>query len=212
MACPAALYLAGAGVGRLTIADADTIDLTNLQRQIAHPHERLGMLKVESLRQSLLALNPDIEVQALAEKVSGSRLDELVKYHDLVLDCSDNFPTRHAVNHACFQQGKPLVSGAAIKMDGQISVFDFRQSDSACYHCLFPEGDEVEETRCATMGVFAPLVGVIGCLQAAEALKLISGVGRTLQARLVLFNVASQNWREIRVQKDPLCPVCGTCG
>ena len=199
-------------MGRLTIADADTIDLTNLQRQIAHPHERLGMLKVESLRQSLLALNPDIEVQALAEKVSRSRLDELVKYHDLVLDCSDNFPTRHAVNHACFQQGKPLVSGAAIKMDGQISVFDFRQSDSACYHCLFPEGDEVEETRCATMGVFAPLVGVIGCLQAAEALKLISGVGRTLQGRLVLLNVASQNWREIRVQKDPLCPVCGTCG
>jgi adenylyltransferase/sulfurtransferase len=170
------------------------------------------MLKVESLRQSLLALNPDIEVQALAEKVSGSRLDELVKYHDLVLDCSDNFPTRHAVNQACFQQGKPLVSGAAIKMDGQISVFDFRQSDSACYHCLFPESDEVEETRCATMGVFAPLVGVIGCLQAAEALKLISGVGRTLQGRLVLLNVASQNWREIRVQKDPMCPVCGTCG
>ena len=170
------------------------------------------MLKVESLRQSLLALNPDIEVQALAEKVSGSRLDELVKYHDLVLDCSDNFPTRHAVNQACFLHGKPLVSGAAIKMDGQISVFDFRQSDSACYHCLFPEGDEVEETRCATMGVFAPLVGVIGCLQAAEALKLISGVGRTLQGRLVLFNLASQNWREIRVQKDPLCPVCGTCG
>jgi len=167
------------------------------------------MLKVESLRQSLLALNPDIEVQALAEKVSGSRLDELVKHHDLILDCSDNFPTRHAINQACFQQGKPLVSGAAIKMDGQICVFDFRQSDSACYHCLFPEGDEVEETRCATMGVFAPLVGVIGCLQAAEALKLITAAGNTLHERLILFNIASQHWHEVRIAKDPGCAVCG---
>ncbi len=208
LACPAGLYLASSGVGHLTLVDHDVIDLTNLQRQIAHVHERLGKLKVESLRQSMLALNPEIEVLALAEKISGSHLRELIGAHDLVLDCSDNFATRHEVNQACVQQRKPLVSGAAIKMQGQISVFDFRQPDSACYHCLFPDGEEVEETRCATTGVFAPLTGVIGCLQAAEALKLMTGLGRTLHGRLMLFNIAQQHWREVRVVKDPACPVC----
>ncbi len=208
LGCPAALYLAGAGVGQFTLADPDIIDLTNLQRQIAHTNARLGMIKVESLRLSMLSLNPKIEVLALTEKISGLRLDELVQGHDVILDCSDNFATRYAVNQACVQHRKPLVSGSAIQWHGQICVFDFRQPDSACYHCLFPDGDELEETRCATTGVFAPLTGIIGCLQAAEALKLITGAGRTLHGRLLLFNAASSNWREISVVKDTSCTVC----
>jgi adenylyltransferase/sulfurtransferase len=207
---PAALYLATAGVGRITLADGDTVDLTNLQRQILHRTASVGTPKARSGRQTLAEYNPDVTVVALAERVEGQLLEDLVASADVVLDCCDNFATRHAVNRACARQRKPLVSGAAIRFDGQVSVFDMRQADAPCYHCLFPEGQEVDETRCAVMGVFAPITGIIGAVQAAEALKVLADVGETLNGRLLLLDGLAMEWRQIRLKKDAACAVCGT--
>lgn len=206
---PAALYLASAGVGKLTLVDDDTVDFTNLQRQILHTQARVGMAKAESGRQALGAINPEIEIVPLQQRLSGAALDALVATADIVLDCSDNFATRHAINRACVHHKKPLVSGAAIRFDGQISVYDLRRDDSPCYHCLFPESDEVEEVRCAVMGVFAPLTGIIGTMQAAEALKLAAGIGESLTGRLLLLDALDMEWRTVKFRRDAGCAVCG---
>ncbi len=207
---PAAMYLAAAGVGTLVLADGDTVDLTNLQRQILHSQEGVGRLKVESGRDTLARLNPEVKVVPLAHRLEGEALEDEVGLADVVLDCSDNFVTRHAINRACVAKGKPLVSGAAIRFDGQVSVFDMRQAESPCYHCLFPEGEDVEEVRCAVMGVFAPLTGIVGAVQAAEALKLLAGCGEPLVGRLLLLDGLAMDWRTIRLGRDPSCPVCAT--
>lgn len=205
---PVALYLASAGVGTLVLADGDTVDLTNLQRQILHRTAAVGQPKVRSGQATLAEINPLCRVMPLQERLEGARLDEEVAAATVVLDCSDNFATRHAINRACVKHGKPLVSGAAIRFDGQIAVFDSRQSDAPCYHCLFPEAEDVEEVRCATMGVFAPLVGIIGAMQAAEALKRVIGCGETLAGRLLLLDGLAMEWRSIAVPRDPVCAVC----
>jgi molybdopterin-synthase adenylyltransferase len=205
---PAAMYLAAAGVGTLVLADDDTVDLTNLQRQILHTAEGVGRLKVESGRDTLQRLNPLAQVETRAIRLQGEALEAEVAAADVVLDCSDNFATRHAINRACAHHARPLVSGAAIRFDGQISVFDLRQPEAACYHCLFPEGEDVEEVRCAVMGVFAPLTGIVGATQAAEALKLLSGCGTSLDGRLLLLDSLSMNWRSVSFGRDPACPVC----
>ncbi len=209
---PAALYLATAGVGTLALADGDTVDLTNLQRQILHTTPAIGRPKVESGRDTIGLVNPEVKVVAIAERLSGERLDAEVGVADVVLDCSDNFATRHAVNRACVAHRKPLVSGAGVRFDGQVSVFDLRRDDAPCYNCLFPEDGETEELRCAVMGVFAPLVGIIGATQAAEALKILAGVGEPLVGRLLLLDALAMQWRAIRIRKDPDCAVCGIRG
>ncbi|MDO4905434.1 MAG: ThiF family adenylyltransferase [Lautropia sp.] len=262
---PAALYLAAAGVGRLMIADGDTVDLTNLQRQILHRQDRIGMDKTGSAKLTLQALNPDVELcllprldldtthrascpttaGAAAPSAADARettaphlrtarasdpdasnsppaymeasivlpqspqsLSEAIRQADVVLDCSDNFPTRQAINRGCILHRKPLVSGAAIRFDGQLSIFDPRQDDSPCYHCLFPEGENVEETRCSQMGVFAPLTGIIGTMQAAEALKLAGRFGTSITGQLLLLDARTMRFTPIRVPRDPDCPVC----
>jgi molybdopterin/thiamine biosynthesis adenylyltransferase len=206
---PAALYLAASGVGHITLVDDDDVDLTNLQRQIMHTSASVGQPKVDSGRAALLAINPLISVTALRERAQGARLQELVALASVVLDCSDNFATRHAVNRACVKARVPLVAGAAIRFDGQVSVFDARDALSPCYACLFPENSGFEDVACATMGVFAPLVGVIGALQAAEALKVIAGIGKSLAGKLLLFDGRASEWTSIGVARDPGCPVCG---
>ena len=206
---PAAMYLAAGGVGTIAIADHDTVDLTNLQRQIMHSAEMIGAPKVESARATLHRLNPLTRIEPLQVRLEGRALDEQVAAADVVLDCSDNFATRHAVNRACVHRRKPLVSGAAIRFDGQVSVFDLRRPESACYHCLFPEAEDLEEVRCAVMGVFAPIVGMIGTTQAAEALKLIMGCGASLDGRLLLLDGFSMEWRNVTFGRDPGCVVCG---
>ena len=206
---PAAQFLAAAGVGTLTLCDADTVDLTNLQRQILYATTDVGAPKVAAAKARLGAINPEVRIGTVPARVGPAELAPLVAAADVVLDCSDNFATRHAVNRACVAAGKPLVSGAAIRFDGQVAVFDPRDPASPCYHCLFGEGEEIEETRCATMGVFAPLVGIIGTTQAAEALKLIAGVGETITGRLLLLDAYSMRWREVNIARDPACPVCG---
>ncbi len=206
---PAAMYLAAAGVGKLTLVDDDTVDLTNLQRQIAHTTERVGQPKAASARMTLSDINPDIEVIALQERVADARLAELVSAATVVLDCTDNFATRHAVNRACVAHKVPLVSGAVIRFDGQVSVFDTRTGSGPCYSCLFPQDQSFTDEACSTMGVFAPLVGVVGSMQAAEALKLIMGIGESLAGRLLLLDGLRMEWNSMRVARDPACPVCG---
>jgi molybdopterin-synthase adenylyltransferase len=205
---PAAMYLASAGVGRITLVDNDTVDLTNLQRQILHTTARVGQPKAESGRAALLEINPQIEVIALRERAGDERLAALVRDATVVLDCSDNFATRHAVNRACVGARVPLVSGAVIRFDGQISVFDARRADCPCYSCLFPQDQAFEDVACSTMGVFAPLVGVIGAMQAAEALKLMMEVGDSLAGRLLLLDGRSMEWTSIAIARNPACPVC----
>jgi molybdopterin-synthase adenylyltransferase len=205
---PAAMYLAAAGVGRITLCDADSVDLTNLQRQIAHRTASIGHPKVASARQTLLELNPDIEVIALEARLDAQDLMTRVADCSVVLDCCDNFATRHAVNRACVAHRVPLVSGAAIRFDGQISVFDLRSPESPCYACLFSEDAETEEMRCAVMGVFAPLTGIVGATQAAETIKLLTGTGRTLNGRLLVLDALDMEWRSMRLARDPKCPVC----
>ena len=207
---PVALYLASAGVGALTICDGDTVDLTNLQRQIVHRGDAIGTPKAVSAQRTLADINPEVAVQAINERVAGTRLDELVRDADVVLDCSDNFATRHAINRACVAHRTPLVSGAGVRFDGQIAVFDLRDAEAPCYHCLFPEHADNEDMRCAVMGVFAPVVGIIGAMQAAEALKLIAGIGTTLNGRLLLFDALAMEWRTVRLARDAACAVCGT--
>ncbi len=205
---PVALYLGTAGVGRITIVDHDEVDLTNLQRQIAHQLSRIGQPKAESARQSIQAINPDVEVVARVERADAALLDTLVAEADVVLDCSDNFSTRQAVNAACVAHRRPLVSGAAVGFDAQISVYDTRIADAPCYACVFPPEATVQETACATMGVFAPLVGIIGSMQAAEALKLLAGIGSPLAGRLLMLDARSMEWTQIAVQRSAHCAVC----
>jgi adenylyltransferase/sulfurtransferase len=206
---PAALYLSTAGIGTLTIVDGDSVDLTNLQRQILHTNASVGLPKVASARDTIVRYNPEVKVVALHERADEARLGELVAQADVVLDCCDNFATRHAVNRACVKFKKPLVSGAAIRFDGQVSVFDLRDATAPCYHCLFPEGQDLEELRCAVTGVFAPITGIIGAVQAAEALKVLADVGATLKGRLLLLDGLTMEWRSINIRKDPDCAVCG---
>jgi molybdopterin-synthase adenylyltransferase len=208
LGAPVSLYLAASGVGRITLCDHDTVDLTNLQRQIVHVTDAIGRQKVDSARATLARINPEVRVVPVAERIAGERLEELVRAADVVIDATDNFATRHAINRACVKYSRPLVSGAAIRFDGQIAVFDLRRNDSPCYHCLFPEAGDLEEMRCAVMGVFAPLVGIIGAMQAAEALKLLMGVGRDLTGRLLMLDALSMEWRSVKLKRDPNCPVC----
>jgi len=208
LGCPAALYLAASGVGKLTIADADKVDLTNLQRQILFRTESVGTAKVDAACIALNDLNPEVEVHPLQKRLDANDLPALVAAADVVLDCSDNFATRHALNRACVAAMKPLVSGAAIRFDAQVMVFDLRERTSPCYACLFPEDGAVEEVQCSTMGVFAPLTGVVGALQAMEAAKLVTRAGETLNGKLLLLDAKRADWRTVRVKKDPGCAVC----
>jgi len=205
---PVALYLASAGVGTLTICDGDTVDLTNLQRQIVHRTDAIGTAKAVSAQRTLAGINPEISVKTVNERVDGPRFNELVRQADVVIDCSDNFATRHALNRACVAHAKPLVSGAGVRFDGQIAVFDRRSPHAPCYHCLFPETADNEDMRCAVMGVFAPLVGIIGAMQAAEALKLLAGIGTSLSGRLLLLDALTMEWRTVRLKRDAACAVC----
>ncbi|OAI51052.1 molybdopterin biosynthesis protein MoeB [Betaproteobacteria bacterium SCGC AG-212-J23] len=206
LGCPASLYLAASGIGRLTIADSDKVDLTNLQRQILYRTSDVGAVKVEAARAALRGINPDVEVVPLHQRVKD--FTALVTSADVVLDCSDNFATRHALNRACVAAKKPLVAGAAIRFDAQLMVFDLRRKDSPCYSCIFPEDAEVEEVQCSTMGVLAPLTGAIGAMQAMEAIKLVAEVGTSLSGRLQVFDAMSAEWRTVKVAKDPACAVC----
>jgi molybdopterin/thiamine biosynthesis adenylyltransferase len=206
---PVVLYLATAGVGRITLVDDDVVDVTNLQRQIAHNMADVGEFKANSAMKKVANINPDVKVIPVLKRVDVAQLDELMKDADVVIDCCDNFATRHAINAACVKHRKPLVSGAAIRFDGQITVYDSRSESSPCYACIFPPDANLEETRCATMGVFAPLVGIIGSMQAAEALKLISGAGAALTGRLQMLDGRDMSWNEVRFKRDTSCRVCG---
>jgi molybdopterin/thiamine biosynthesis adenylyltransferase len=205
---PVVLYLGTAGVGRITLVDDDVVDLTNLQRQIAHDSARIGQPKADSARRSVLAINPEVRVDALRQRADAALLDTLVPRADVVLDCSDNFGTRQMVNAACVAHRRPLVSGAAIGFDGQVAVYDTRTPDAPCYACVFPPATTVEEINCATMGVFAPLVGIIGSMQAAEALKLLAGIGHSLAGRLQMLDARAMQWTEITLPRQPGCSVC----
>ena len=206
---PVALYLGSAGVGHITVVDHDVVDLTNLQRQVAHSMASMGQPKVASMLSAIAAINPEVQVAAVQARADAALLDTLVAQADVVLDCCDNFATRQAINAACFKHRIPLVSGAAIRFDGQISVYDARDSSSPCYACIFSPTTTFEETRCATMGVFAPLVGIIGSMQAAEALKLLSKTGRSLAGRLLMLDGRSMEFSEVGIARQSDCPVCG---
>ena len=205
---PAALYLAGAGVGRLTLVDSDQVDLTNLQRQVLHTTERIGQPKTASARIALQAINPDVQIVEVARRAGPDELDSLVQDADFVLDCCDNFATRHAVNRACVRHRRPLVSGAAVRFDGQLAVFDRRVADVPCYACIFPPSEEALDEPCAVLGVFAPLTGIIGCMQAGEALKLAAGMHSSLNGQLMVVDALAMEWRTLKVPRDPSCPVC----
>ena len=207
---PVALYLGSAGVGRITVVDHDVVDETNLQRQIAHNLARVGHPKAESIVEAIAAINPDVRVTPVVQRAGDALLSELIAQADVVLDCTDNFATRHAINRACVKHRKPLVSGAAIRMDGQLSVFDARSPGNPCYACVFPESADLEETRCATMGVFAPLVGIVGTMQAAEALKLLTGLGSRPTGKLLMLDGRDLAFNEITLPQNPQCAVCGT--
>jgi molybdopterin-synthase adenylyltransferase len=208
LGCPAAMYLAAAGVGHLIIADDDVVELTNLQRQIAHSQAMIGEPKVVSAQQALLGLNPDLKITALQRRLEGEALSEAVSQADLVVDACDNFSSRFAINRSCIEHRKPLVSGAAIRMEGQVAVFDSRDADSPCYQCLYSEGDD-EDMSCSQNGVMAPLVGIIGAVQAMEAIKLLAGIGESLTGRLLLLDASSLQFREMRLPRDTACGACG---
>jgi len=209
LGCPAALYLAASGVGRIVLADPDRVDLTNLQRQILYTTKSVGAPKVEAAREALAAVNPEVEVVPLAARLDEAALQPLVAGADVVLDCTDNFATRHAINRACVAHARPLVSGAAIRFDAQLMVFDLAAPEAPCYACLFPEDVQAEEVQCAQMGVFAPLTGAVGALQAMEAVKLLARAGERPLARLVLLDARRGEWRSVAVKRDPGCAVCG---
>jgi len=206
---PVAMYLAASGIGELVICDNDNVDLTNLQRQTIHNTETIGISKVQSATKAIAKINPGVSVVPIQEYVDEERIQELVKEADIVIDASDNFSTRHAINQACVTHKKPLVSGAAIRFNGQVSVFDLSNSASPCYHCLFSKDGSNEDMHCATMGVFSPLVGVIGCMQAMEAIKILLNIGATLNGRLMLLDGLTMEWRSIKLNKDPECTICG---
>ena len=209
LGAPVALYLAASGVGKITICDFDNVDLTNLQRQIIHSTQSVGMNKAISAQLAIDAINPEVIVQTIQQKSTETEFLALAKTADVVIDCSDNFATRYTLNRVCLALKKPLVSGAAVKFEGQITVFDFRHANSPCYHCLFPDAGEDAEMRCAENGVFSPLVGMIGTTQAAEALKLLMNIGESLQGRLLLLDALSMEWRTIKLKRDVACKVCG---
>ena len=207
---PVALYLGSAGVKHLTVVDHDRVDVTNLQRQIAHTLESVGQFKVESIQRAIADINPDVEVTPITLRADDALLDVLVAQANVVLDCTDNFMTRHAINRACVKHRKPLVSGASIRFDGQVTVYDMRDDVSPCYACVFPDTENFEETSCASMGVFAPLVGIIGSIQAAEALKLLCTTGQSLTGRLQMLDGRSMAWTEVSMPRNPSCKVCGS--
>ncbi|MDH5393619.1 MAG: molybdopterin-synthase adenylyltransferase MoeB [Gammaproteobacteria bacterium] len=206
---PAALYLAAAGIGKLTLVDDDELDLTNLQRQIAHQTKNIGQNKTLSAAESLNNLNPETTYDCIAHQLHGEQLDKLVQAADLVIDATDNFDSRFEINESCFKFKTPLISGAAIRMEGQLSVYDFRNDDSPCYRCLYHEVESEAET-CSENGIVGPVVGTIGCLQAVEAIKTLTRVGDSLQGYLLIFDALSMDWRKMKLRKDPACPVCGT--
>ena len=208
LGCPAAMYLSAAGVGHLIIADDDTVELTNLQRQIAHGQTNLGESKVASAEAALKGLNPDVQVKRIEQRLEGEALDQAVAGADVVVDASDNFTTRFAINRSCIKNGKPLVSGAAIRMEGQVAVFDSQDPQSPCYQCLYSEGDD-DDASCSHNGVMAPLVGIIGSVQAMETIKVITGIGKNLTGRLLLLDAATMQWREMKLPRDESCPACG---
>lgn len=205
---PVSLYLGSAGVGKITVVDHDVVDETNLQRQIAHTLARVGEPKAESIRQAIAQINPDPVVVPVLQRADASLLEALVPQADVVIDCTDNFATRHAINLACVRHGKPLVSGAGIRMDGQLSVYDARQAECPCYACVFPDTEQVEEVRCATMGVFAPLVGIVGTMQAAEALKILAGLGSRMAGQLMMIDGRDLAIQSIRLPRNLACSVC----
>ena len=207
---PVALYLAAGGVGTLTICDFDTVDLTNLQRQIVHTTASVGINKAVSAQQTLFEINPTVQVNTVTTRATEAEMAALVNAADVIIDCSDNFATRYLLNQLCVQFKKSLVSGAAIGFEGQVTVYDMRHETSPCYHCLFPNDDASNDTelRCTENGVFAPLVGMIGTTQAAEAMKLMMGIGESLQGRLLLLDAQSMEWRTIKLKKDAHCSVC----
>lgn len=207
LGCPVALYLGAAGVGHLTLVDDDHIEVANLQRQIAFETAQLGESKAERLADRIRGINPLITVDVIRQRLDGEDFDAPVAQASLVLDCCDNFNTRFALNRACVKAGVPLVSGAAIRGEGQIGVYDSRQPQSPCYHCLYPEQGN-EDLTCSEAGVIAPLVGMVGAAQAMEAIKVISGVGKTLVGRLLIVDAWRMEWREMKLAKDPACPVC----
>jgi len=207
---PAALYLAASGVGKLIVCDHDQVDLTNLQRQILHETASIGKFKANSAKDSLLRINPEIEIISLPERATADLLHKEISKIDAVVDASDNFLTRHLLNQACLIHRKPLISGAAVRFNGQVTVFDLRHHDSPCYHCLFPDSGESDDPACAVMGVFSPLTGIIGCIQAAETIKVLLGIGETLHGRLLLLDGLTMRWRSLKLSKDPHCPTCGT--
>jgi molybdopterin/thiamine biosynthesis adenylyltransferase len=207
---PAALYLASAGVGHISLIDHDHVDVTNLQRQIAHSQGRVGQFKVASLQAAIQAINPEVQVSGYSQKADAALLAHCIPNVDLVLDCTDNFETRQLINRSCAQHAKPLVSGSALRFDGQVAVYDTRQAESPCYACVFPANQSFEEERCATMGVLAPLVGVIGSMQATEALKLLSGMGSSLQGKLMMFNAQYMEWQTMSTARNLKCLVCSS--
>lgn len=211
LGCPVALYLAASGVGHLVLADFDVVDISNLQRQIAHSEARVGVSKVESARQAVAAINSTVRVTTLNHALDADSLADAVAKADVVIDCSDNFVTRFAINAACVTAAKPLVSGAAIRSEGQVAVFDGARADSPCYRCLYHDDIDGEQLACSEAGVLSPLVGIIGTMQALEAVKLLSGFGTSLRGRLLVFDAESTEWRQLRLPKDPGCPVCGKC-
>jgi len=211
LGCPVAMYLAAAGVGHLILADDDEVELTNLQRQIAHTGADIGRPKVDSVADTLKALNPHVRITTLNKRLTDTELETALSGADAVADCCDNFTTRFAINRAAMVAGKPLISGAAIRMEGQVAVFDPRLAASPCYQCLYGSGDDMD-TSCATNGVMAPLVGIIGTVQAMETIKVLTGIGRTLAGRLLLLDATAMQWREMRLPRDPACPVCSKIG
>ncbi|MGE3390091.1 MAG: ThiF family adenylyltransferase [Gammaproteobacteria bacterium] len=206
---PVALYLAAAGVGRLVLVDFDHVELSNLQRQIIHHTSDLGRLKVDSARDSIHAINPHVKVETVSRLLEGAELEALVAGADVVVDGTDNFPTRFALNAACHAARRPLVSGAAIRFEGQVSVYYPGQGDSPCYRCLYDDGGGVDET-CTQTGVVAPLLGIVGSVQAIETLKVLMNVGKVLKGRLLLLDALNMEWQTMRFQRDPACPVCGS--
>jgi adenylyltransferase/sulfurtransferase len=208
LGCPAAMYLSAAGVGHLVIADDDTVEITNLQRQIAHEQSNLGESKVSSAEATLKGLNPDVRITQIKNRLEGDLLEQAIVSADVVVDASDNFNTRFAVNQSCLKNKKPLVSGAAIRMEGQVAVFDSENPESPCYQCLYSECDD-DDASCSQNGVMAPLVGIIGSVQAMETIKLITGIGNSLVGRLLLLDAATMQWREMKLPRDPTCPACG---
>ena len=205
---PAALYLVASGIGKLTLCDGDSVDLTNLQRQIIHNTSSIGFPKVQSAKETLTGINPGVQITALEKFAHDTELAQLVAGVDAVIDASDNFATRHSVNKACVIYQKPLISGAVVRFEAQVSVFDLRRPNSPCYHCLYPEDGETEDMPCSRMGVFSPLTGIIGSIQAAETIKILLKIGLTLSGRIQLLDGLTMNWRTIKLNKDPACMIC----